>query len=184
MVEHGDILFRNLRKIFIDENISASILKYQNISILMNNLSQKPQAVILNLLDTEVLEELSTSSQAISFLHSLSLNGTYVLFATNDQSTIKWVSGLFDPPLSYPSSPKATATKVSRDGKTETIVWDTQMYVTGRKYISIGGRVVPTGVMASIIIEDPGNVVEAIQKALRQTLILIADLEINPPPRG
>jgi len=178
VVEHSDVLAKNLQKVFIDENISASVSRV-DILELVNYSSKKPHIVILNLLDREVLDEVN-SSRTISTIHRLMLEGSYVLFITNDSNIIRGIAKLFDPPLSYPSSSssKITITKQYSDGRKELVVADT-LFVVGRTYKNIDGRLVPFGVGATILIDNTTTIDEALQRLAREMLESIVAGENN-----
>ena len=180
VVEHDDVLTENLEEILSSKNISASVVKYGSLSMLNNTVPQKPLVVIVNLLDTDILEELNTSNKTIDTARKLMLGGSYVLFVTNDSNTLQRISKSFNPPLSVPSSKitmTITITKKYKNGRTEEAIVQNLLVVTGRTYKHINGRLIPIGVGATVHIEGSDD--NIMQKALQNALIAIIEDEIN-----
>ena len=176
VVEHDEIVTENLEEVLSSRNISASVVKYNSLSMLNNTVPQKPLVVIVNLLDTNILEEWSTTNETIDTARKLMLGGSYVLFVTNDSSTLQRISKSFNPPLSVPSS-KSTMTKEYKNGRTEEAIMQNLLVITGRTYKNIDGRLVPIGAGATVHIESSSD--NMMQKALQNALMAIMDDENN-----
>ena len=174
VIEDNGMLVRDLHKVLARDNLRVSILKYNTLNDMV--IDRRPQVVIVNLLDRNVLSELYSSNATISILSKLMLRGSYVLFVTNDSNTLQRISKMFNPPLSVPPS-KITMTKEYKDGKKETIVQNL-LIITGRTYKNINGRLVPIEIGVTVSLEDSNsNIDSIIQKALHNALISIVDDE-------
>jgi len=156
VVERSDALTRGFQRVLTDENISATVSRVDVLDM-VNFSSMKPQIVVFNLLDSEVLNEVYSS---ISTISRLMLEGGYVLFVANDSDVIREIANLFDPPLDYPSSSEVTITKAYSSGRKELVVADT-LFVVGRTYKNVSGRLVPFGVGATVLIDSPITADEA-----------------------
>ena len=176
VVEHDEIVTKNLEEVLSSGNTSTSVVKYDSLSMLNNTVPQKPLVVIVNLLDTNILEEWSTTNETIDTARKLMLGGSYVLFVTNDSSTLQRISKSFNPPLSVPSS-KSTMTKEYKNGRTEEAIMQNLLVITGRTYKNIDGRLVPIGAGATVHIEGSSD--NMMQKALQNALMAIMDDENN-----
>jgi len=159
VVERGDELTRGFQRVLTDENISATVSRVDALDM-VDFSSMRPQIVVFNLLDREVLNEVYSS---ISTIRRLMLEGSYVLFVANDSDVIREIANLFDPPLDYPSSSEVTITKAYSNGRKELVVADT-LFAVGRTYKNVSGRLVPFGVGASILIDNSTTTDEAMQQ--------------------
>jgi len=167
VVEHSDVLAKNLQKVLRDENINASVSRV-NVLDIVNLSSVKPQMVVFNLLDGEVLEEVK-SPETADILRRLVREGVYVFFVTNDSNVIREISTLFDPPLSHPTSSEATITKVYRSGKQELLVVGT-LFAVGRTYKNVDGRFIPFDGSVSILLDKPTTMDEAMQRLANELM--------------
>lgn len=167
VVERGDALTRGFQKVLAEENISATFSRVDTLSM-VNFSSVKPQMVVFNLADREVLEEVN-SPETADILRRLVREGVYVFFVANDSNVIREISTLFDPPLSYPTSSEATITKVYRSGKQELLVVGT-LFAVGRTYRNVDGRLIPVDGSAAILLDKPTTMDEAMQRLAHELM--------------
>jgi len=149
VVERGDALTRGFQSVLAEENINATVSRVDVLDM-VNLASMRPQIVVFNLLDREVLNEVYSS---ISTISRLMLEGGYVLFAANDSDVIREIAGLFDPPLEYPTSSEVAITKAYSNGRAELVMADT-LFAAGRTYKNVSGRLVPFGAGATVLIDS------------------------------
>jgi len=165
VVERGDALTKGFQGVLAEENISATVLR-SGIPISIDKLSKKPQMVVFNLLDGEVLNEVYSSIDTIC---RLVREGVYVFFVTNDSNAIREISTLFDPPLSYPTSSEVAIAKVYRGGKQELLVVGT-LFAVGRTYRNVDGRLIPVDGSAAILLDKPTTMDEAMQRLAHELM--------------
>jgi len=167
VVERGDALTKGFQRVLAEENISATVLR-SGIPISIDKLSKKPQMIVFNLLDGEVLEEVKSPGTADT-LRRLVREGVYVFFVANDSNVIREISTLFDPSLSYSTSSEATITKAYSGGKQELLVVGT-LFAVGRTYRNVDGKLVPVDGGTTILLDKPTTTDEAVQRLAHELM--------------
>jgi len=174
VVERGDVLAKGFQSVLAEENISATVSRVDVLDM-VNLASMRPQIVVFNLLDREVLNGVYSS---IDTIRRLMLEGSYVLFVANESGAIREIAGLFDPPLHYPTSSKVTLTKLHSNGRVELMVEDT-LFAVGRTYKNVSERLIPFGAGATVLIDSSTTADEAMRQLASEILKSIVAGENN-----
>jgi len=177
------MMFNNSRSSNSSEDVNEATLRsiMRNINLTNHRLKL---IVVVNLLSNGLAETLLEKSSAyVRALQHLAEIGAYVTFISNNSSLLSKLSTKFNPPLfpSPASSVTITITRTNSDGSLKVeYVAEKMLNIVGGTYIRINGRLVPQGVTSSIVYKSHANMGEALQKALKGILDVIAKMQQNP----